>query len=169
MTYVLTLHGLLQQSNGAPNPQGLALYRAFTSIGRVAVLGGLNRERDEWFLATHGLTEHPEFLPELIEKHPTELGRRRAQIGALRAKGTVIDLAVEPDPEIVAALHEDGVPCLLYLHPRFSQPAFRPDYESVAKPWATLVETVQYQERLKAAQVLITPAEEEDEEAGDEE
>lgn len=163
MTYVLTLHGVLQQPNGAPNPQGLALYRAFASLGRLAILGGLERKRDEWFLATHGLTDHVEFLPELLVNHPTELGRRRAQIGGLRSKGTQVDLVVEPDPEIVAALHEDGVPTLMYLHPRFSQPAFRPDYKSVAKPWDTLVETVQYQERLKAAHVLVAPSEEEDE------
>lgn len=162
MTYVLTLHGVIQQANGAPNPQGLALYRAFTSLGRVAVLGGLNRERDEWFLATHGLTEHPEFVSESVEKSPTELGRRMAQIGALRAQGTVVDLVVEPDPEIVAAMHEQGLATLLYLHPKFTQPAFRPDFESVAKPWSTLVETVQYQERLKAVQVLTTLADAEE-------
>lgn len=168
MTYVITLHGVLQQPNGAPNPQGIALYGAFVDIGRVAVLGGLNREKDEWFLGTHNLTDHVDYVPELVEKSPTELGRRLAQIGTLRGKGTRVEIVVEPDPEVITALHEQGVPTLMYLHPAFSQPAFRPDYESVARPWATLVETVQYQEALKAAQVFATPGDEEDEEDYDE-
>lgn len=162
MTYVLTLHGVLQQPNGAPNPQGLSLYRALASVGRLVVLGGLDRAKDEWFLATHDLRDHVNFVPESIEKHPTELGRRRAQIGTLRAQGSHIELVVEPDPEIVAALHEDGLPTLLYLHPRFTQPAFRPDYKSEATPWNQLVQTVNYQEALKA--LVVLPTDEEDEE-----
>ena len=162
MTYVITLHGILQQPNGAPNPQGLALYQALSSVGRLAVLGGLDRAKDEWFLATQGLDEHADFLPESIEKGATELDRRLGQIGTLRAKGTYIALALEPDPEVVAAIHAQGVPTLLYLHPQFSQPAFRPDHKSVAKPWNTLVESVQYQEALKAVAHIVIPAEEED-------
>ena len=164
MTYAITLHGVLQQPNGAPNPQGMALYRALSTVGRLAILGGLDRAKDEWFLATQGLDDHVDFLPESIEKGPTELARRLAQIGALRAKGTHIEMAVEPDPEVVAAIHEQGVPTLMYLHPRFTQPAFRPDYKSVAKPWNTLVESVQYQEALKAVAHIVIPAEEEDSE-----
>jgi hypothetical protein len=162
VTYVLTLHGVLQQPNGAPNPQGILLYRALSAVDRLIVLGGLDRERDEWFLATHDLRDHVNFVAESITKGPTELMRRQAQIGALRAQGIHIDLAIEPDPEIIAALHDDGIPTLLYLHPKFTHPAFRPDYESVAKPWDALVASVHYQERLKAA--VVIPTEEEDDE-----
>lgn len=152
--YVITLPGVLQKTNEAPNPQGIALYRSLAATGRLAVLCGPDENKAEWFLATNNLTDHVNLVPESLESHPTAVGRRRSQIAALRAQGTHIEFVVDPDPEVIAGLHEDGLATLLYLHPQFSQPSFRPDYKSEAKPWSQMVAVVDYQMKMKATQVM---------------
>lgn len=154
-TFVVTLDGIIRKTGTAAalNPGGLALYRALATTGRLAILCGTDPENAEWFLRTNGLASHAYVVPESVEAAPTIAGRRRAQISFLRSQGSHIEFVIDPDPEVIAALHEDGVPGLLYLHPQFSQPSFRPDYESVAKPWDVLVEKVDYQIRMKAEQV----------------
>lgn len=152
--YVITLPGVLQKTNEAPNPQGIALYRSLAATGRVAVLCGPDVSKAEWFLATNALSDHVNLVPESVESHPTIAGRRRAQIASLRAQGTHIEFVVDPDPEVVAGLHEDGLAALLYLHPQFSQPSFRPDFKSTATPWSEMVAVVDYQMKIKATQVM---------------
>lgn len=163
MAYAISLHGVLQTSQGAPNPQGIALYHAMSSIGRLIVLGGLDVEKDAWFLATNNLTTHILYEPEVLESGPTELDRRSQQISRIRASGMSIDLLVDPDPSVIAMVHDRGLAAMLYLHPKFTQPAFRPDYKSEATPWQKLLKSVEYQERLKVAAASLFPDDEDDE------
>jgi len=163
MTFVLTLEGVLQQPNGAPNIQGFALYHALASQGRLAILCGEDKEKANWFLATNDLVDHLIVVPERMDSHPSHLERRSIQLSHLMQQGHNVELVIEPDPEVVAHLHGMGIPALLYLHPKFSQPSFRPDWESEATPWSKLIEAVNYQEQLKAQHVFPTYDEEDDE------
>jgi len=154
-TFVMTLDSVLRNpgSEGL-NQQGLALYRALSSTGRLAVLCGPDETRDEWFLASNGLTKHAYLVPEETDSAYTSAARRMNQIIYLRSQGCIIEFVIEPDPAVAVHLFTHGVPVMVYLHPQYSTPSFRPDYESVAKPWDNLVKQVDYQMAMRAQAAL---------------
>lgn len=154
-TFVMVLDNVLRKpSTEAINIQGLHLYNAFVSIGRLAILCGEDEERAQWFLRTNGLTKHVHLVPEDPMNSMTKFGRRFAQITYLRTQQCFIEFVVEPDPEIATELFRGGIPVLSYLHPKYTQPSFRPDYESAARPWEDLTQEVRYQEEMRARQPL---------------
>jgi hypothetical protein len=61
----------------------------------------------------------------------------------------VIDLVVEPDPEIAAALLRNGITVVPLLVPQFARPEFRPDWDGSAVPWDTLVNEIDAQRSLR--------------------
>lgn len=151
---LMTIDGVLRQAGHlSADETGVLLYQRLCSDKqRVGLLGSSDGpEKDEWFLNTEGLTQHCLYIPYRSEAHPTEHGRRIAQISKARASGRVA-LVVDPDPTVIATLHEDGIPALLYLHPRYTTPEFRPDFKSEAKPWDEMVKVIDYQAELKAKQ-----------------
>lgn len=157
-TYVITLDGVLRHSRTeAINLQGMNLYRALATTGRLAILCGPDEERADWFLRTNGLRQHAYLIPESLDASPTIAGRRMAQITRLRAQQCHIEFVVEPDPDVAAELLRAGIPTLVYLHPQYSQPSFRPDYKGVAKPWENLVTEVDYQIGMRALAVDADP------------
>lgn len=153
-TFVMTLDGVLRTGQSVHN-QGRSLYTALSSTGRLAVLGGTDETFDEWFLASNGLMKHAYLVPETKDSASTIAGRRMAQVAYLRSQGCFIEFVVEPDPDVAAFLLSGGVPVLVYLHPQFANPSFRPDYENVAKPWNNLVKQVDYQMAMRAQAALI--------------
>lgn len=152
-TFVMTLDGVLRTGQSVHN-QGRALYTALSSTGRLAVLGGPDETTDEWFLASNGMTQHAYLIAETKDSATTIAGRRMAQVAYLRSQGCSIEFVVEPDPDVAAYLLAHAVPVLVYLHPQFSTPSFRPDYENVAKPWNNLVKQVDYQMAMRAQAAL---------------
>lgn len=151
LTYAMVLDGVLRKNkDGAVNRHGLLLYNALATVGRMAILGSQNPERDDWFLKTNGFTTHSHLIPERIEDGSDEWRRRFAQVGRLRQEGANVEFVIEPDPSIAASLIASSVPVLLYIHPQYSAPSFRPDYDNTAKPWAELTKEIDYQIRLRA-------------------
>jgi hypothetical protein len=154
-TFVITLDGVLRNPHTqAVNLQGIRLYRALASTGRLAVLCGPDEARDKHFLAQNGLTEHAYLVPESLDAAPTNSGRRMAQITYLRRMQCHIECVVEPDPDVAAELLSNGVAVLVYLHPVYTQPSFRPDYKNEATPWNNLVQEVDYQLAMRTAAAL---------------
>jgi hypothetical protein len=153
-TFVITLDGVLRNSTQVVNLQGIRLYRALASTGRLAILGGLDEARDKHFLAANALTQHAYLVPESLDAAPTISGRRMAQITFLRRMQCHIDCVVEPDPDVAAELFRNGISVLSYLHPQYTQPSFRPDYKNEATPWNNLVQEVDYQLAMRTAAAL---------------
>ena len=139
-TAVITIEGVLQKNvSYSPIPVGLVLYHSLTNGFNVAlVTDGYQEEVDYWLsvegLNTHGTVVYNDFT--LAEKAPID--RRLRQINSLRARQFAIDLIVEPDPAIAAALLRDGYTVLNFLHYSYALPQWRPDYERKIKPWAEL-------------------------------
>lgn len=151
-TFVIVLDGVLRKpANNAVIEQGSNLYAALAETGRLAILCGEDREKADWFLRTNGFTKHVYLIPEDHTASPTISGRRMAQIRQLRGTQAHIQFVVEPDPRIAADLFKESVPVMAYLHPVYTQPAFRPDYKSTATPWDDLIREVEYQIETKAA------------------
>lgn len=151
-TFAIVMDGVLRKPNTeALNNHGWFLYDALSRLGRVAVLCGADRERAEWFLKSNGLKVHAHLIAEDPVKAPDKIQRRRDQLIELRTKAAV-EFVVESDPEIAASLLKDGVTTLLYVSPTYTQPSFRPDYNSTARPWDVMVAEVEYQRAMRALQ-----------------
>lgn len=150
-TFVMVLDGVLRKTKDESiNVQGLHLYNALVSQGRLSIFCGENEERAAWFLNSNGLNKHASLIAEKPESAPTKVGRRMQQIIDLRAQQAHIEFVIEPDPEIAAEIFRQGIPVMTYLHPQYTHPSFRPDYRSVAKPWENLTSEVDYQIKMKA-------------------
>lgn len=150
-TFAMVLDDVLRKTKDeSVNLQGMHLYNALASVGRLAILCGPDEEKASWFLASNGFTQHAALIPEKPASAPTKEGRRLYQVTELRAQQARLEFVVEPDPDIATALFREGIPVLVYLHPQYTQPAFRPDYRSVAKPWDNLIDEVDYQIKMRA-------------------
>lgn len=150
-TFVLVLDDVLRKpGTEAVIKQGSVLYEALSNTGRLAILCGEDEARADWFLRTNGFVKHAYLIPEDPTSSPTPEGRRMAQIGDLRSRSAHVEFVVEPDPRIAAEIFQNGIPVMAYLHPKYTQPAFRPDYKSAAVPWDDLVSQVDYQIEMKA-------------------
>jgi hypothetical protein len=150
-TYVLVVDGVLRKpSTNAVIESGQALYWSLAQSGRLALLCGEDRDKVDWFLRINGFNKHVHLIPEDPTASPTASGRRLQQIRELRRGQANITFVVEPDPSIALDLFKESVPVMVYLHPVFTQPAFRPGYKSEAKPWEDLISEVNYQIAAKA-------------------
>ena len=150
-TYVMVLdHVLRKPSTNSVITQGQSLYAALATTGRLAILCGEDEDMADWFLRTNGFIKHTHLIPLDKQISPTNSGRRMAQIRSLRTQRAHIEFVIEPDPEIALELYKNGIPVLAYLHPQFTQPAFRPDYSGSARPWEDLTKEVEYQIEMRA-------------------
>lgn len=60
---------------------------------------------------------------------------RALQLQRLATMGCAIEAVIEPDPEISAHLMGQGYTVLHYMHPTYSRPEFRPDWDGSIRPW----------------------------------
>lgn len=151
-TYVLVVDGVLRKpATNAVIESGRALYWSLVETGRLALLCGEDRDKVDWFLRTNAFNKHVHLIPEDPTSSPTPSGRRLQQIRELRRAQSNITFVVEPNPAIALDLYKESVPVMVYLHPVYTQPAFRPGYKSVAKPWEDLISEVEFQIEQKAA------------------
>lgn len=150
-TGLFVLDGVIRKAgtNDILIRQGKVLYLAVAAGMRVGILGGTDKEHDDWFLRSQYLIKHPDLFEERRSDGPTIEQRRLAQITRARARGSSVEFVVEPNPAVAAYLMDKGVPVLLFMPPRYMHPDFRPDASRESSPWDTLVSTVDYQEALR--------------------
>lgn len=152
-TTVLSLDGVLRRSGNQLDFKGRGIYDAFTSTTRTVILAGEDRLDAEWFLRTNDLTSHADLITIDPFSASDEVNRFVRAMDKVRAPGVSVDLVVVPDPEVAEVLFSAGFPVMLYAHPTYTIPSFRPDYKSVARPWDQLTESMEYQRTMKAAHI----------------
>jgi hypothetical protein len=150
----ITLDGVIRRitDQSVPNPNGLMLFEGLKQFGRVTFLAdGFVRDQVaiEHFLKIHRITGHVGIDVSVLSDGGSIADRRLAQIFRMRRNGP-ISLVIEPDPKIAAALLAEGVPTLLYLHPQYSVPSWRPDYNGSPRRWDDLVAETDRQNTLRA-------------------
>lgn len=153
-TTVLTLEGVLRRTGNQLDPKGRVLYEAFTATTRTVILTAEDRLGAEWFLRTNNMMQHADLISVEEWVAPDEAGRFLRAMDKVRAPGVSVDSVIVANPETAEALFSAGFPVLLYAHPIYTVPSFRPDYKSVAKPWNKLTETMEFQRNMKAAHSL---------------
>lgn len=144
----ITVEGVLKHpSDNSVIIPGLLLYKSFVKDHRVSLIfDSNNKEKIQYWLIMNGLTDH---VGEIYwEDHDSDdiEKRRIAQIGRLKSQGN-LGLVYEADMRAAKALLNAGVPTMLFLHPQYAHPEFRPGYQSEATPWSDLVaEKIRQQE-----------------------
>jgi hypothetical protein len=149
MNIVMSLDGVIRADNGDLIPPGLILYRGFHSLGRVILLTELDRVRAEAWCVLHNLADYDELIDQTVVIDPDEPLRLR-QLHVARSRAP-IDFYLDSDPTWVAKAFEMGITSVLFSHPSYARPEFRPDAPKGIRPWDELVAERTRQQAMIAA------------------
>lgn len=134
MSVIVFLDGVLRhQLNKQPLTEGVALYRSFKEKYTVVVVGNEKKASTE-----HWLRSHKVDFDDILENSETKHGKDSfAQCQHLRTKGH-IEFVITADTVLAKQLLESGYNVLMFLHPIYLRPEFRPDAPEGVKPWAEI-------------------------------
>jgi hypothetical protein len=125
---------VLRSSTGSPIYQGLALYRMFNEDVRVVLLTD-DREKTHRWLLEHRINTFDDLVdrnvPGVLDDPDLQ------QVKYCRSQGKV-ELVVTANVELAKKLLEIGLDTLLFLHPTYLRPEFRPDGRQGMKAWADI-------------------------------
>ena len=128
---------------GAPIPEGIRLYRALCSVGRVILLSGsTDRDQVRDWLELNGCVRH-DFIE--WERGPSVVASNH-----LRRLGYDIDIVVEPDPRAAHGLIAAGFNTIVFVHSQYSHPSWRPDTGTGIQSWDDISKQVAELARMKA-------------------
>jgi hypothetical protein len=141
LAIVIFVDGVLRSETGSPIYQGLALYRMFNEDVRVVLLCDDYAKTNRWLLEhkinkLDDLVDHS--VPGVFDDHEFE------QVKYVRSQGKV-DLIVTANTDLAKKLLEIGLDTLLFLHPSYLRPEFRPDGRQGMKSWASIEDEIDKQ------------------------
>lgn len=146
-TSLILIEGVLRKQMGQPIPEGLRLYRALLSVGRVILLSTAatqaDRESTSDWLELNGCTGHDSVAW-------GDDGPRVPLVNMYRREGYDVAVVVEPDPGTAMELISAGFNVLLFVHAMYTRPDWRPDSAKGIQPWENIVNEVAEQAKLKA-------------------
>ena len=141
MSIVMFVDGVLRSQTGSPIYQGLALYRMFNEDVRVVLLCDDYAKTNRWLLE-HKINKMDDLIdysvPGVLNDPELE------QVKYCRSQGKV-ELIVTADTDLAKRLLEIGLDTLLFLHPSYLRPEFRPDGRQGMKSWAAIEEEIDKQ------------------------
>lgn len=126
--------GVLRSDTGSPIYQGLALYRMFNEDVRVILLSN-EREKTHRWLLEHKINKIDDLfdynLPGVLDDPELD------QVKYCRSQGKV-DVVVTADLDLATKLLQEGLDTLVFLHPTYLRPEFRPDGRQGVRSWAAI-------------------------------
>jgi hypothetical protein len=126
--------GVLRHNSSAPIYSGMALYRMFSEDMRVVLLSE-NKEKTHRWLLEHKINTFDDLIdnsvPGVSEDPEFE------QVKYCRSQGK-IELVVTANIELAKKLLEEGIDTLMFLHPNYLRPEFRPDGRQGIRSWAAV-------------------------------
>jgi hypothetical protein len=126
------------------------LYAACTETFDIGIMtNDKDAEKVNQWLSINGFDQHTYLMLTVDTDPESGPARRVAQVNRFRRTDSDIKFVVESDLESARALFADGVPTIIPLHPKYSRPDFRPDYEHRVTPWSDLVHEVDRLTELK--------------------
>lgn len=155
-TVAIVVDGVLKNNNSdSVLAGGALLYHGLAEVMKIALITDEDKERTQRWLAINGFREHVLLLSPDADDVLVGGTRRAHQIVLLKLAGSDVDMLVEPDPTIAAAVLQAGTPVMLFAHPKYSRPEFRPGGKNLPTPWSTLVAEIEAQETLRAGDTRI--------------
>lgn len=145
---LLSIEGVLSKGgppNGQPIDTGMRLFHCLRAQFKV-VLSSLcpNEDWIEHWLSVVGIRDLHHFAGE-EELEPFEI--RMAHLTAARVAAYDMGLVIDADPQVCAEVLRQGVPTLLFSHPRYARPEARPDYDRSLRPWGEIEEEITVQRK----------------------
>ena len=129
--------GLKGEVNDSPIRAGVLLYKGAAQAGRVAILvDRTSQEKVEYWLNLQNMHDHSWIILPRASDPLDPAQRRLLQVARLRSEGSAVELVLEPNPAVAAALQGSGVATALFMHPATARPEYRPDFEGKNRPWA---------------------------------
>lgn len=126
--------GVLRSDTGSPIYQGLALYRMFNEDVRVILLSN-EREKTHRWLLEHKINKIDDLfdynLPGVLDDPELD------QVKYCRSQGKV-EVVVTADLDLATKLLQEGLDTLVFLHPTYLRPEFRPDGRQGVRSWAAI-------------------------------
>lgn len=143
-----------------PVQTGLKLFVGLRSMFKIVLLTDeLDTSLVEHFLKQNGIDGHAYLIPRRpweVDLDHTQL--RMHQLERLRGElGMPISLMVDHDPKVCAQAMFKGVVGLLFAHPQYARPEFRPDDLRGVKAWADIEVESARQRELKGSDPRLEP------------
>ncbi|WP_159073488.1 hypothetical protein [Streptomyces sp. RTd22] len=148
MNVVINIDGVLKRPDSdAVVPAGQLLYHGLAETHVVHLVDDSDTFNSSKLLAENwlrrsGFTKHIR----LIKPYASD---RHALIGGLKSlrPDLHVDLVVVADPTVAGDLLAAGYSTVLFCHPRYSRPQWKPDYRGQPRAWDDLVTEIEEQDR----------------------
>lgn len=144
----------------APVQTGLRLLVALQTMYKTVLLcDEADAAPVDHFLAQNNLHDHAY----LILREAWQVGYdhaelRMAQVEHLRGVLSMpVSLVVDPDPRVAAQVMHQGIVGVLFAHPQYQRPEFRPDDDRGVRAWDEIVNEITVQRELKGQDQRLTP------------
>ena len=141
MAIVMFVDGVLRHNSNSPIYAGMALYRMFSEDMRVVLLSEEKEKTHRWLLE-HKVNTYDDLVdstaPGILENPELE------RVKVCRSQGKV-GLGVTANVELAKELLEQGIDTLLFLHPNYLRPEFRPDGRQGVRSWKAIEEEMDKQ------------------------
>lgn len=147
-TALMVVNGVLRDDQKRPIPEGIALFHALSQGYRVA-LAVEDKIVDAHWLMMEGLTVYQELIDENVPGALRGQEETLSQVEYLLGRGQQVSLVVLANPQSAAFVVERGVTVSLFVHPRFTRPEYRPDWNGGMRRWDDIVTEIETQKRLE--------------------
>lgn len=144
----------------APIQTGLKLLVGLSSMFKLVLLTDEeDMEVVDHFLKLNSINHHAL----LLGRHPWQVTYdhvelRDAQLAELRGQLTLpVSMLVDPDPRVAVMAMNKGVVGLVFAHPQYQRPEFRPDALQGVKAWGDIEAEITEQKVLREADPRLTP------------
>lgn len=145
MSVVVLFEGVISNPrNQAPITEGVLLYKTINELNRTIILAK-DKERTDIWLKKNNMAKNMDDIIQISESVVEE--PRLASIKSLMSKGR-IEFVVTDDVDLAKALVEISVTVLVFVHPKYVKPEFRPDGRSGIKSWDAITEELDKQQGL---------------------
>ena len=151
MSVVIVVDGIIRKTRDqSPLVEGLALYQALNATHRVLLLAE-DREKTDIWLRTNNMSKA---LDDIYEIKDSVF----KTIDSGRSKGK-IDFVITDDSDLAKQLLEVGIPVLVFLHPKYVRPEFRPDAREGVRSWGSITAELDKQQGLFMEDVRLSTEE----------
>jgi hypothetical protein len=144
----------------APVQAGLRLLVALKQMYKVILL---TDEEDttyvEHFLKQYNVEGHAYLLHrERWQVNMSHLELRMAQFDHVRGQLSIpLSMVIDADPSVAASAMHKGMVALLFAHPTYQRPEFRPDDERGVRAWEDIDREITEQRELKGGDPRLMP------------
>jgi hypothetical protein len=152
----MVVDGVLRAPNdNAAIMSGALLYHSLVKSHRLTlIIDSMAKEKVQYWLRMNGFVDHAGEVYYEVEDPEDTVARRKQQIQKIRQHGG-LSFVVESETDVAEMFYGMGIPCMLYVHPKYMKPEHRPGWEATVTPWNSLVDTVRKEREQRAMDVRL--------------